>query len=189
MTDFVFSEFGKIDILVCAAAVKSGLNKTLTEYTLEDWNHDMRVNLTGIFLCGKHVIPHFINQGSGNIVNIASIYGIQGTDPRLYENSLYLGEQIDTPPTYVASKGGVVALTRYQATTLSRYGIRANCITPGGVFSGQNDEFVKQYASRVPMGRMADREELRGALLYLASDASSYVTGHNLIVDGGWTAW
>ena len=189
MVEAVLAEFGKIDVLVSAAATRSGFTKELHEYDLSDWNHDMGVNLTGMFLCAKHTTPHFIEQNGGTIVNIASIYGIRGPDSRIYEGSLYEGQQISTPPTYAASKGGVVALTRFQATTLAQYGIRANSITPGGVFSGQNEAFVKRYSARVPMGRMANREELRGAVAFLATDASSYVTGQNLVVDGGLSAW
>ncbi len=186
----VLSAFGRIDILIIAAATKS-LNyfRPLSEYYLEDGNQVMAVNLTGMFLCTKHVVPHFIDQKRGNIINIASIYGVVGPDPRIYEGSWYLGQQINTPPVYAASKGGVVNFTRYVATTLAAHNIRANCVTPGGVSSGQNETFVKHYSARVPMGRMACREELQGAVLFLASDASSYVTGHNLVVDGGLTAW
>lgn len=190
MVEHVLSSFGHIDVLINAAATKSsGYFSPLAEYNLEDWNQVMAVNLTGMFLCTKHVARHFIERSQGNIINVASIYGVVGPDPRIYEGSWYLDQQINTPPIYAASKGGVINFTRYLATTLAMHNIRANCITPGGVFSGQNDAFIEHYGARVPMGRMANREELRGAMLFLASDASSYVTGHNLVVDGGWTAW
>ena len=100
-----------------------------------------------------------------------------------------MDQPINTPAVYAASKAGVVGFTRYLATTYASHNIRANCITPGGVSSGQNQTFVESYSARAPLGRMARREELRGAALFLASDASSYVTGHNLVVDGGFTAW
>ena len=190
MVEQVLSAFGCIDILINAAATKSpDYFRPLIGYRLEYWNQVMAVNLTGMFLCTKHVVPHFIDQKQGNIINIASIYGVVGPDPRIYEGSWYLDQQINTPPVYAASKGGVVNFTRYLATTLAMHNIRANCITPGGVFSGQNETFVERYSTRVPLGRMANRQELRGAILFLASDASSYVTGHNLVVDGGLTAW
>jgi NAD(P)-dependent dehydrogenase (short-subunit alcohol dehydrogenase family) len=190
MVKQVLTAFGRIDTLINAAATKT-LNyfKSLMEYNLEDWNQVMSVNLTGMFLCTKHVVPHFVERNQGNIINIASIYGMVGPDPRIYEGSWYLGQPINTPPVYAASKGGVINFTRYLATTLASHNIRANCITPGGVFSGQNETFIGRYSARVPLGRMARREELRGAVLFLASDASSYVTGHNLVVDGGLTAW
>jgi NAD(P)-dependent dehydrogenase (short-subunit alcohol dehydrogenase family) len=188
--DKVLAEFGRLDILINAAATKTkNYFKPLAEYSLEEWNEVMGVNLGGMFLTAKKVIPHFIEQKSGNIINIASIYGMRGPDPRIYEGSSYLGQEINTPPIYSASKGGVISFTRYLATTLAPQGIRANSITPGGVFSGQNEAFTERYGARVPLGRMAEREELRGAALYLASDASSYVTGQNLVVDGGLTAW
>jgi NAD(P)-dependent dehydrogenase (short-subunit alcohol dehydrogenase family) len=184
------STFGRIDVLINAAATKTpDYFRPLGEYSLQDWNQVMTVNLTGMFLCTKHVLPHFVSRGQGNIINVASIYGVVGPDPRIYEGSWYLDQRINTPPVYAASKGGVVSLTRYLATTLAPHHIRANCVTPGGVSSGQNETFVERYSARVPLGRMARREELRGAVLFLASDASSYVTGHNLVVDGGWTAW
>lgn len=193
MVEQVLLSFGGIDILINAAATKtadySRYYKSLAEYDLETWNEVMAVNLTGMFLCAKHVVPHFVGRKQGNIVNVASIYGIVGPDPRVYEGSWYLDRQINTPPIYAASKGGVVNFTRYLATTLAPYNIRVNCITIGGVFSGQNETFVDRYGARVPLGRMARREELRGSVLFLASDVSSYVTGHNLIVDGGLTAW
>ena len=184
------STFGHIDILINAAANKPpGYFRPFVEYDLEDWNRVMDVNLTGMFLTTKHTVPYFIEQKGGTIINIASIYGIVGPDPRMYEGSWYLDQQINTPAIYAASKGGVVGFTRYLATTLASHGIRANSITPGGVFSGQNKEFAKRYGERVPLGRMGKREELRGAALFLASDASSYVNGHNLVVDGGFSVW
>jgi NAD(P)-dependent dehydrogenase (short-subunit alcohol dehydrogenase family) len=186
----VVSTFGQIDILINAAANKPpGYFRPFVEYDLDDWNRVMDVNLTGMFLTAKHVVPHFIAQEGGTIINIASIYGIVGPDPRVYEGSWYLDQQINTPAIYAASKGGVVAFTRYLATTLASYRIRANSITPGGVYSGQNEEFAKRYSDRVPLGRMGNREELRGAALFLASEASSYITGHNLVVDGGFSVW
>ena len=186
----VQSDFGRIDVLVNAAATKSPhYFEQLEDYDLADWNEVMAVNLTGAFLCAKHVVPHFVRESRGNIINIASVYGVVGPDPKVYDGSWYMDQEINTPAVYAASKGGMVNFTRYLATTLAQHNVRANCITPGGVFSGQNDSFVERYGSRVPMGRMARREELQGALLFLASDASSYVTGHNLVVDGGMTAW
>ena len=190
MVEQVQSAFGQIDVLINAAATKTAnYFKPLIEYALEDWDEVMAVNLTGMFLCTKHILPHFIERKQGNIINISSIYGVLGPDPRIYEGSRYLDQQINTPPIYSASKAGVVGFTRYLATTLAACNVRANCITPGGVFSGQNETFVQKYSARVPLGRMARREELRGAILYLASDASSYMTGHNLVIDGGLTAW
>jgi NAD(P)-dependent dehydrogenase (short-subunit alcohol dehydrogenase family) len=184
----VIGAWGRVDVLVNGAAAKSsGYFQPLFEYDLRDWNDVMAVNLTAAMLFAKHVGPGMVERGRGSIINIASIYGVVGPDPSLYEGSSYLGRSINTPPVYAASKGAIVNFTRYLATTLGPH-VRANCISPGGVFSGQNDAFVERYAARTPMGRMARPEELRGVVAFLASDASSYVTGHNVVVDGGWTA-
>ena len=119
----------------------------------------------------------------------ASIYGVVGADQRIYEGSAYNGRPINTPAVYAAAKAGVIGLTRHLAAYWAPHGIRVNALTPGGVESGQNDTFKQRYAARVPLGRMARADEMTGALVYLASDASSYVTGQNIVVDGGLTAW
>ncbi|MBT5951111.1 MAG: SDR family oxidoreductase, partial [Betaproteobacteria bacterium] len=122
-------------------------------------------------------------------IQTASIYGVVGPDQRIYEGSKYMGRSINTPAVYSVSKGAVIAFTKYLAAYWGKEGIRVNSLTPGGVDSGQNDAFSRRYSERVPLGRMAEPGELECALLFLASDASSYVTGQNLIVDGGLTAW
>lgn len=175
----------RLDVLVNNAAAKSPrFMSDLEGLPLEDWDQVLRVNLTAPFLCVQAALPLLRASRRGSIVNIASIYGVVSPDPRIYD-----GTSIQTPPVYTASKGGIVALTRYVAVYHAKDGIRCNAITPGGVFAGQPERFVAQYSARAPLGRMARADELAGALLFLASDASSYVTGHNLIVDGGWTAW
>ena len=175
----------RLDVLVNNAAAQSRhFMSDLDALPLEDWEQVLRVNLTAPFLCVKAAIPLMRAAGRGSIVNIASIYGVVSPDPRIYD-----GTSIQTPPVYTASKGGIAALTRYVAVYHAKDGIRCNSITPGGVFAGQPERFVTQYSARAPLGRMARADELAGAILYLASDASSYVTGHNLVVDGGWTAW
>ena len=193
MAERVVETFGAIDILHNNAASKSddlGAFFARTEdYDIEEWRKILSVNLDGIFLVAQAVGKQMIRQGHGSIIQTASIYGVVGPDNRIYEGSQYLGHQINTPAVYAASKGGVVALTRYLATLWASHGIRVNTLTPGGVESGQNEVFTTNYASRVPLGRMAQPHEMVGALVFLASDASSYVTGQNLIVDGGWTAW
>ena len=125
----------------------------------------------------------------GSIINTLSIYGIVAPDQRIYEGSSYEGRAINTPAVYSASKAALLGLTRYLATYWAERGVRVNALTPGGVFSGQNETFVRRYSARVPMGRMAEREEMCGALVFLASRASSYVTGQNIVVDGGLSAW
>lgn len=181
---------GNIDILVAAAATKTdNYFAESPDYPIEDWRRVLEVNLGGPFIAIEAVLPNFLRAGKGTIVNVASIYGVLGPDQRVYEGSDYLGGKINTPPPYSASKAGVVGLTRYYATTLASRGIRVNSISPGGVESGQNEEFMLRYSERIPLQRMANRTDLQGALIFLASDASSYITGQNLVVDGGLTAW
>ncbi len=176
---------GRIDILVNnAAAQPAGMFAQMEDYPLEVWNRVMAVNLTGHFLMSRAVGPLMVRNGRGSIINISSIYGVVAPDQRIYD-----GLGFNTPPAYAASKAGVLGLTRYLATYWSNKGIRVNALTPGGVFRDHQEPFLTRYSSRVPLGRMADQKELRGAILYLASDASSYVTGQNLIVDGGLTTW
>ncbi|MFH1144930.1 MAG: SDR family oxidoreductase [Candidatus Eisenbacteria bacterium] len=186
--------FGGIQVLHNNAASKStdlaAFFAPVEEYSLEEWRKVMAVNLDGLFLVAKNVGAQMKQQRSGgSIIQTASIYGIVASDKRIYEGSHYLGRQISNPPVYSASKAGVVGLTRYLAAYWADAGIRVNALVPGGVESGQNDTFKERYSARVPMGRMAHADEMVGALIFLASDASSYVTGQTLIVDGGLTAW
>jgi len=194
MVKTVVAELGGIHILHNNAASKSAdLEKYFApfeEYSLEEWRNIMSVNVDGVFLVAQAVGKQMLAQGvGGSIIQTASIYGIMGPDQRIYENSRYLGTQINTPAVYSASKAAVVGLTKYLSTYWANKNIRVNTLTPGGVESGQNDEFKTRYSNRIPLGRMAKASELVGALIYLASDASSYVTGQNLIIDGGLNAW
>ena len=194
MTAKVLSQFGGIDILHNNAASKSANLEAFfapfEEYSLDEWRKVMAVNIDGMFLVAQSVGKQMVAQGrGGSIIQTASIYGIMAPDPRIYAGSFYMGMAINTPAVYSASKAAVVGLTKYLATYWADKGIRVNTLTPGGAESGQNDEFKKNYSARVPMGRMAYPDEMVGALLFLASDASSYVTGHNLVVDGGLSAW
>ncbi|MCL6446064.1 MAG: SDR family oxidoreductase, partial [Alicyclobacillus sp.] len=157
---------------------------------LEQWRNVVSVNLDGMFLVAQAVGNQLIKQGTGgSIIQTSSIYGIMGPDDRIYEGANYLGVAINTPAVYAATKAAVVGLTKYLATHWAKYGIRVNTLVPGGVESGQNDTFINNYAHRVPMQRMAQPHELVGAVVFLASEASSYMTGHSLIVDGGLHAW
>ena len=190
----VESELGPIDILHNNAATKgSDLEKmfaSVEDYDLSTWRDIMAVNLDGLFLVSQHIGSGMARRGHGSIVHTASIYGAtMGPDQRIYEGSEYLGRPINTPPVYSASKGGVVGLTLYLATYWASSGVRVNALTPGGIASGQNDEFSRRYSARVPLGRMAAAEEVAAGFLFLASDASSYITGQNLHVDGGLSAW
>ncbi len=188
----IIEMFGVVDVLVNNAAAKSpNFFRPLDQFSLEDWHMVMSVNVTGMFLTVRELGPLMAARGKGSIINVSSIYGVVGPDQRIYEGSWYeeMGGAISTPLVYSASKGAVISMTRYLATYWGPKGIRVNTLTPGGVSSGQNNVFSEKYSYRVPLGRMAEAEEMVGALLFLASDASSYVNGQNLIVDGGWTAW
>jgi len=194
MTARVASELGGVDVLLNNAATKgadlAAFFAPFEHYSLETWREVMAVNLEGMFLVAQAVGRHMIERGQGgSIIQTASIYGVVAPDNRIYEGSRYLDREINTPAVYAASKAAVLGLTRYLAAYWAMQHIRVNSITPGGVQSGQNDEFERRYSARVPLGRMAHADEVSGAVLYLASDASSYVTGQNLVVDGGLTAW
>jgi NAD(P)-dependent dehydrogenase (short-subunit alcohol dehydrogenase family) len=185
---------GDIDILHNNAGGKSkDLNayfERFEDYSFEEWRNAMAVNIDGAFLVAQAVGKRMVEQGhGGSIIQTGSIYGAMAPDQRIYEGSEYLGRQINTPAVYAASKAAVIGLTEYLATYWAEQGIRVNCICPGGVESGQNDTFKQRYSNRIPLGRMARAGEMVGALVFLASDASSYITGQVLMVDGGLSAW
>ncbi|EKF59373.1 short chain dehydrogenase [Agrobacterium albertimagni AOL15] len=184
---------GPVDILHNNAASKgpelARFFDPVETFSPEIWRDIMKVNIDGYFFMAQAVGPRMAKRGRGSIIQTCSIYGVVGPDQRIYEGSDYLGMPINTPAVYSASKAGVDGLTKYLATYWGKDGVRVNSLTPGGVESGQNKEFSRRYSARVPLGRMAAPSDIANALAYLASDASSYVTGHNLIVDGGLTAW
>lgn len=186
--------FGEIHILHNNAASKSdnldAFFAPYEEYSLEEWRKVMSVNIDGMFLVSQSVGKQMVRQGKGgSIIQTSSIYGIMAPDQRIYEGSFYLDKEINTPAVYSASKAAVIGLTKHLATYWADKGIRVNSLTPGGVESGQNETFVNHYSQRVPLRRMGRADEMVGALLYLASDASSYVTGQNIVIDGGLSAW
>ncbi|HVV80398.1 MAG TPA: SDR family oxidoreductase [Pseudolabrys sp.] len=193
MAEKIESQIGPIDILHSnAQALRRDPGRYFEpaeSFDLATWREIMSVNLDGAFLVAQEVGARMAKRGRGSIIQTASIYGVVGPDQRIYEGSEYLGRAINTPPVYSASKAGVIGLTRYLAAYWGPRGVRVNTLTPGGVSSGQNEEFDRRYSARVPMGRMAKADDLIGALVFLASDASQYVSGQNLIVDGGLTAW
>ncbi len=194
MVEKVVAKFGAIHILHNNAASKSAdldaFFASTEKYSIAEWRKIMSVNVDGMFLVAQAVGGQMQKQGTGgSIIQTASIYGIVSSDKRIYEGSFYLGRQISNPAVYSTSKAAVVGLTKYLAANWGDMGIRVNALVPAGVESGQNETFKARYSARVPLARMAQADEMVGALVYLASDASSYVTGHCMVVDGGLSAW
>jgi NAD(P)-dependent dehydrogenase (short-subunit alcohol dehydrogenase family) len=184
------ADLGPVGALICNAATKSeNFFESFETFPIEDWNYVMSVNLTAPMLCAQEFGPGMAARGKGAIVNTLSIYGIVAPDQRIYEGSHYLGRSINTPAVYSASKAGLWGLTKYLASYWGDRGVRVNAITPGGVFSGQNDTFRDKYSARTMMGRMGEAHEMGDAVTFLVSDRASYITGQNLVVDGGLTAW
>lgn len=179
---------GGLDILVNNAAFvgSSGLSGWVVpfpEQTVDTWRRAMEINLTTIFALSQAAVP-FMSRGTrGSIINLASIYGVLGPDWTLYE-----GTGMGNPAAYAASKGGLIQFSRWLATTVAP-SIRVNVISPGGVARGQPETFRQRYEARTPLRRMACEEDFKGIVAFLAGDASSYVTGQNILVDGGWSAW
>ena len=164
-------------------------NLAFEDYPEDAWDRVMDVNVKGVFLSCQVFGGAMAAAGRGSIVNISSIYGLVSPDQRIYEYRRQRGEAFHKPVSYSVSKSALLNLTRYVATHWAGRGVRVNTVTFGGVFNGQDDEFVSAYAERTPMGRMAREDEYDGAVIFLLSDASSYMTGANLVIDGGWTAW
>lgn len=186
----VATDLGEVDVLVNAAAGKSeNFFEPFEDFPVEDWREVMDGNVLSAVTCAQVFGAGMAQRGSGTIINFLSIYGIAAPDQRIYEGSEYLGRAINTPAVYSASKAALWGLTMYLASYWGDQGVRTNAITPGGVFSGQNDTFVERYSDRVPMHRMAQPEEIAAGVAFLASPEASYVNGHNLVIDGGLTAW
>lgn len=179
---------GRLDILVHSAALVGttplvGWTTPFEQQSSSTWRQCLEINLTAPFTLTQACYPLLRASTHGSVVMISSIYGMVGPDLRIYGDT-----KMGNPAAYAASKGGLVAFTRWLATTLAP-DVRANVVTAGGVWRRQDERFIQAYTSRTPLGRMANEEDFVGAIAYLASDASAYVTGHNLVVDGGWTAW
>ena len=179
----IIEKFGRLDVLVNSALARDGHVGSFEEQTAESWRASAEGDFVGLFQICRSFITDMVEQGGGSIINISSIYGVVSNDP-----NLYVGTDMRQPPTYPFVKAGIINFTRYLACYYGKQLVRANCISPGGYLAGQPEPFLAEYNRRVPIGRMLENEDLQGAVVFLASDASSYVTGANLMVDGGWTS-
>jgi NAD(P)-dependent dehydrogenase (short-subunit alcohol dehydrogenase family) len=195
LSEAMIARYGGVDVLVNNAAINDMVEKAtdgersrFEGYPLEAWQRSLDVNVTGTFLCCQVLGARMAERGRGSIVNIASTYGMVAPDQAIYRRPDGT-QSFFKSAAYPATKGAVLALTRFVATYWAARGVRCNAISPGGVENGQEEHFVRSYAARTPLGRLSRPTELAGALLFLAGDASSYVTGSNVVVDGGWTAW
>jgi len=191
----IVSDSHSLDVLVNSAALDPKFDpehprfydNAFEDYPLQSWQDGLSVNLTGAFLASQAAARQMVKQNSGSIINLCSTYGLVGPDQRVYEEP---GKQKTYKPVfYSVTKAGILGFTRYLAAYYASTGIRVNALSPGGVENNHEQQFVTNYSSRTILGRMAHKDEMSGALLFLASDASSYMTGANLVVDGGWTAW
>lgn len=193
----ILTRFHRIDVLINNAANNTKMEKgdkygktSLEEFPLEQWQKDFDVAVTGALLCTRYFGRYMAEQGRGVIVNISSDLGIISPDQRLYHcEGVPYAEQVYKPVSYSVIKHAIIGLTKYTATYWAHKGVRTNAICPGGVFSGQPDELVARLANLIPMGRMARADEYKGAIQFLCSDASSYMNGACLVVDGGRTVW
>jgi len=175
----------KIDIWInCAYPRTKDWDKKFEDVTPESLERNVAMHLNGYFLCCQQIAEQMKKQKTGSIINFSSIYGVVGPNFSIYE-----GTNMTVAAAYSAIKGGIVNFTRYLATYYGKYGVRVNAICPGGIFDNQPKKFLEKYEKNTPLGRMGNPEDMAGPVIFLSSDAASYVTGHILMVDGGWTTW
>lgn len=199
MLDKVIKKYGKVDILINNAAnnpkfehIEGEISplKRFESYPVEEWQKDLDVGLKGAFLCSQVVGSYMSEHGGGIIINIASDLGVIAPDQRIYKKEgMEENLQPTKPVTYSVVKTGLIGLTKYIATYWADKNVRCNALVPGGVYTGQSDDFLKKLSNLIPMGRMADENEYKAAIVFLCSDASSYMTGSSLMIEGGRTCW
>ncbi len=189
VADAIMKNHSKIDILINNAAYTNNsktndFDKTFENTSYDDWCKVLDVNINGAFLGSKIIGKFMLNKNSGIIINISSLYGVVSPN-----HNIYPGTSIYQPASYAVSKHAVIGFTKYLASLWAKNGIRVNCLTPGGVFNGQNEVFKERFSSQVPIGRMCNPEELVEGLMFLCNPKNTHMIGHNLIIDGGWTLW
>jgi NAD(P)-dependent dehydrogenase (short-subunit alcohol dehydrogenase family) len=181
--DNIKRKYGRIDGWVNNAYPRTAdWGKPINEITMETWKTNVDLHMNSYFMCSRLILENMKEQRSGAVVNMGSIYGVQAPDFTVYE-----GTQMTSAVGYSAIKGGIINLTRYLASYYGQYNLRANCVSPGGVFDNQPVSFVQSYEKKVPLKRMANPGDIAPSIAFLLSDEASYITGHNLLVDGGWT--
>ena len=190
---FIVKKYNKIDILINNAATKTknlkNFFKKFEEFKFTDWKEIMSVNLDSAFLISKEVSKVMMKNRQGSIISLASIQGVVGNDKRLYAGSKFKGTQMSSPAVYSTSKAALIGFSKYLATYLGEHNIRVNTVSPGGIEGGQNKRFIKNYSKKVPIGRMGTSSEVADVILFLCSKDSNYITGQNIIIDGGYTSW
>ena len=193
----IMEKEGRLDVMIYNVYAKpEGYYKPFEDYSYETWDKAISANVNGAFLCSQEAVKIFKeNKINGNIILTLSTYGLVSPDQRIYDNlqpssNIYNSEySLNTPMVYTVSKSGLLGMVKWLAGAYGKYNIRVNGLSPGGVFDGQEEAFQKAYIQKVPLGRMANWTDYNGAILFLSSDASQYMTGSNLVIDGGWTCW
>jgi NAD(P)-dependent dehydrogenase (short-subunit alcohol dehydrogenase family) len=189
----IIKKFKKVDVLINNATYRAkkleNFYKSFEKFNLIDWEEISRVNINGAFLMTKHIAKEMIKKKSGSIIQIGSIYSQLAPNFEIYKNSFFKGKKISSPAVYSVNKFGLIGLTKYLCSYLGKYNIRVNCISPGGIDQNHSTQFKKNYSSNVPLNRMGKIDDLKGIIILLSSSESSFITGQNILIDGGLSCW